>query len=145
MKEVLKEFKKIKMLNKPVRGNDQWIKNPVVVITPLSWLEDFSNNFPLASRQRVLGETKGSVGVLRIEGTDSSWAICHLDTGTIVKQVENESVDEVKKEAERYGQIFDQLKNSTLTFETVQEVIRQCLTLDDLKNKNPEKFKMELN
>lgn len=145
MKDVSQEFRKLKALNKDSKGGTDWSENPVVVLAPFSWLDDLSGSLPFASRQRILGETKANMGIVKVSGSENNWAICHLDTGTIVKQMKSEDIEAVKAEAERYGGIFEELQDSTLTLKNVQDVIKQSLTLDELKLEKPEKFQQELN
>lgn len=144
MKEVSKEFRALKALNKGVRGKKEWTPGPVSILTPLSWTDNFESALPFAARTRIMSEVRGNMGLMRVEGGDNKWAIVHLDTGTIVKQM-NADADVAKAEAERFGEIFNSLGDPILTLTNVQDVIKQILSLDELREKNPESFQMELN
>ncbi len=142
MKEVRKEFRALKAINKAVRDKEEWTPGPISIIAPFSWLDNLEAALPLAARQRIMSEVKGNMGVMKVSG--GSWAVCHLDTGTIVKQVTSD-IDTAKAEAERYGEIFDSLADPILTLGNVQDVIKQVLSLDELREQNPESLQMELN
>lgn len=143
MSELKQTFKQMRTLNKEGRATKEWTEGSVYILTPLSWSDHFESAINFATRQGIVGETKDNMGVVRVQG--GGFAVCHLDTGTIVKTIKEDDIDTAKAEAERYGEIFKELSDPTLTFTHVQEVIKQSLMLDELKVSNPDSFAMELN
>lgn len=143
MSELNQAFKKMRTLNKEGRGTTEWTEGSVYIMTPLSWNDNFESAINFATRQGIVGETRGNMGVIRVQG--GGFAICHLDTGTIVKQIDANDIEEAKVEAERYGEIFKELADPLLSFEHVQGVIKQSLMLDDLREKDPDSLIMEIN
>lgn len=143
-KKVIEEFRNLKAINKSVTGNNEWKKGIITFLAPMFWTDNFDEVLPFASRQRVHGETKGCMGIMKVGG-EVAWAVCHLDTGTVLKKVYNEDSSVAKAEAERYGEIFETLRDPILTLDNVQSVIKQSLVMDELREEDPKAYQMELN
>lgn len=138
MEKLKSQFKYIKSENKPAMQNKVWGPSKVFFLSPVSWTQPITwrshlddSVLDLCSPVWDNGISKDCVGIVSIENIH---VLVHLDTGLVINKYEKE-LHEVKQIAEKWSNVFDQLRSKEGKNISLQDVQKTASLILDIEEK----------